>query len=487
MAITFKKKYGLNQFCGYVQLRDSFEFLKSQKDIAYTKLLLEEDIQKQYESEPLDLNYIKYLEREYGIPNLWPFIDTDRIIRYNLLVREYPYDTPTYTHEEMMRILQVQAKAIIKFLKEERPNLIIFSVVGALSSLLLYYIAKKEGIRTLVIQRSRIGNKFSLTENYDDAGYLGKSFDEIQKDNAPDQTYIKQAEEFLNNFRDKPSPYSIAVTPKGRPTSRKKQFAFLAPGHLLKSIGWFLEVLRHYLSDKNRDDYSTIKPWYFLWDRIKRKTRVLRGFDDLYDAINLDEDFAFFPLQAVPEISTMLHSPFYMDQLWLIKQIARSLPLHYKLYVKEAPAMFGYRPRRYYKELKKIPNVKLINPTIISFDLIKNSKIVLTNTATSGLEALFFKKPVITFGHAFYNILPMVKRCRAIEDLPVMIREQLENFQHDEKALIYFIAALYKESVDVDLIQLWNVEGNAEMEKKERELIPLVDLIAEKIKLKPVT
>ncbi|MEK9184026.1 MAG: hypothetical protein AAB890_03055, partial [Patescibacteria group bacterium] len=156
MALTFQKKYGINKFCGYVQLRDSFEFLKSQKDIQYTKLLLEEDIHRQYKNEPLDLDYLKNLEKEYGIPNLWPFIATDRIIRYNLLVREYPYDTSKYTHEEMMRIVQVQAKAIIDFLKKERPDYIIFSVVGSISSMLLYYIAKKNGIRTLIFRPSRI-------------------------------------------------------------------------------------------------------------------------------------------------------------------------------------------------------------------------------------------------------------------------------------------------------------------------------------------
>lgn len=486
MAMTFKKKYGINQFCGYVQTRDSFKFLKSQKDVAYTKLLLEEDIQKQYKSEPLDLNYIEYLEKEYGIPNLWPYIDTDRIIRYNLLVREYPYDTPPYTHEEMMRILQMRAKAIITFLEEEKPNVIIFSVIGSLSGLLLYHIAKKRGIQTLVIRKSRIYTKQFVTEDYNNAGCIEREFSAIQKNNAPYQNSIRQAKDFLNAFRTRPSPYSVLATPQGRPTNRKKQLSFLLPGKLIKSASWFLNIFYKYLADKNRDDYSTIKPWHYLWDRIKRKTRVLIGFDDLYGVVNLDEDFAFFPLHVTPEESTMLYSPFYVDQLWLIKQIARSLPVHYKLYVKEAPAMFGYRPRRYYKELKKIPNVKLIPPTIKSFDLIKNSKIVLTNTATSGLEALFFKKPVITFGYAFYNLLSMTKRCKTIEELPWLIKEQLENFHHDEQSLIQFIAAIYQESVDVDLIQLWSIDGDTNMEKKERELIPLVDLIAEKINLKPI-
>lgn len=487
MALAFQKKYGVNKFCGYVKTRDSFEFLKSQNDIQYTKLLLEEDVQKQYKNEALDLDYLKNLEKKYGMPNLWPYIEVDRIVRYNQLVREYPYNTPGYTHEEMMRMLQVTAKAIIKFLKKERPDFLCFSVIGSISSMLLYYVAKKEGIRTFLIRNACINSKYSITENLESIECIDKTFDDMQKNGGPYQNYKQQGEKFLNDFRNKPSPYSIVVTPNARPINRKRQFSFLLPHKIFKSIGWFIKMLYKYILDKNRDDHSNIKPWHYLLDRIKRKTRVLIGFDNLYDKINLSEDFAFFPLQHEPEVSTMLYSPFYADQLWLIKQIARSLPLHYKLYVKEHPTMFGYRPKRYYKELKKIPSVKLIKPATINFELIKNSKLIMTNTGTAGWEATLLKKPVITFGNAFYNKLPFVKKCKAIEDLPWIIKEQLENFNYDEGALINFIAAIYKESADVNLIQLWSIEGGGKMEKKEKELIPLVDLIAKKFNLKPIT
>ncbi len=488
MALTFQKKYGINEFCAYITVRDGFEFLKSQKDIKYTGLLLDEDIHKQYKAEPLDLNYLKNLEQEYGIPNLWPYISVDRVVRYNQLVREYPYNTPKYTHEEMMRMAQVTAKAIIKFLEKEKPDFICLSIVGSLGSMLLYHIARKKGIKTLLVRNSCVGTRFSITENYNSIEPVEKAFDEIQKNNAPYREYIRQAEKFLKEFREKPSPYSAVVTPKARQINRRRQFAFLLPYKIFKSVFWVIKIFNDYLFDKNRDDYgySKIKPWHYLLDRIKRKIRVLIGFDDLYDEIDLSEDFAFFPLQYEPEVSTMLYAPFYMDQLWLIKQIAQSLPLHYKLYIKEHPVMFGYRPRRYYKELKKIPNVKLIKPDVISFDLVKNAKLIATNTGTPGWEATLFKKPVITFGDASYNKLHMVKRCRAIEDLPQIVKEQLENFDYDEKSLINFIAAIYKESADVNLIQLWSVEGGSKMEKKEKKLVPLVDLIAEKLNLKPI-
>ena len=87
IALIFKEKYGVNDFCGYVCLRSSFEFLKSQKDINYTKLILDEDLHNQYLKEPLDANYINQLEKDYGLPNLWAYIEPDRFLRRGQHVR----------------------------------------------------------------------------------------------------------------------------------------------------------------------------------------------------------------------------------------------------------------------------------------------------------------------------------------------------------------------------------------------------------------
>ncbi len=486
MALSFNKKYGVNEFCGYVYMRSSFNFLKSQPDINYKKLLLDEDIHKKYKDEKLDLDYLKYLEEEYGMPNLWPYIELDRVVRYNMLVREYPYNTPQYSHEEMIKIIQVKAKEIIKFFEEEKPDAVIFSVIADISTLLLYNIAKKKNIKIFFIQGVRINTRYSITEQYYTLTYIEKTFIQIQEGKVAYPNHKKMAEKFLTDFRQKPSPYSSVDSPTTRPITRRKQFNFLLPTKIINSLKWIIKTFTNYIFNDHRDDHYTIKPWYYVTDRAKRKIRVLIGFNDLYDKINLTEDFAFFPLQLEPEMSEMLFAPFYNDPLWLIKQIARSLPLNYKLYIKEHPSMFGYRPRRFYKALKKIPNVKLISPSIESFGLTKNAKIIITTAGTVGWEALLFKKPVITFGDVLYNKLSMVKRCRAIEDLPYLIKEQLENFNHNETELLNLITAIYKESVDVDLVQFWDIEGGGKIKENEQRFMPLVDLIAKKLNIQSI-
>src|SRR3989338_8951017 len=162
-----KEKYGVKEFCGYVSLRSSFDFLRSQKEISYSNLLLEEDVYARYKNTELDFKYLDYLEKEYGLPNLWPYLMMDRVIRYNQLVRFYPWDKSKYSHEEMMKILQATAKAIIEFLDKEKPDFIFFSVVANLSSFLLYEIARKKNIKTLILDYSRFEIKYFLSERCD--------------------------------------------------------------------------------------------------------------------------------------------------------------------------------------------------------------------------------------------------------------------------------------------------------------------------------
>jgi hypothetical protein len=135
----------------------------------------------------------------------------------------------------------------------------------------------------------------------------------------------------------------------------------------------------------------------------------------------------------------------------------------------------------YYKEIKKIPNVKLINPIITSFEILPYAKLVATITGTAGWEACLFKKPVITFGDVLYNKLSFVKNCRTPEQLPFIAKEQIENFKYDEEELLCLIAALFGESATVPLQYLW--EQETEMDKKKLGLEPLAELLANKLSL----
>ncbi len=276
VALALKEKYGVNNFCGYVYLRYGFDFLKSQSDIKYSALLLDDELHKRYRKEKVDPEYLAYLEKEFGIPNLWLYLTVDRIVMSNQLVREYPYDLPPYTHEEMLRILQVKARAILKMFDEEKPDFVLVSVIGAIGGMLIYHIAKKRNIPVWVLDVARIGDFLTLNEHYAYHTEIDRAFDQLQAEKRSSLN-AKQARKFLADFQKTPKIFqnSIYLRPGGE--ELKNRINFLWPQNFFSYLGWFLKTTKSYFLNAHRDDYQEIKPWFYLWDGLKRKMRLLWG------------------------------------------------------------------------------------------------------------------------------------------------------------------------------------------------------------------
>jgi hypothetical protein len=365
------------------------------------------------------------------------------------------------------------------------------SIIGNLSSYLFYEIAKKKGIKVLLICDSRVGNLQMISESFTNNTYVDSAINYIKSN--PNEESVKEAckksETFIKEFQEKPFYYmrdSEAVDKYTQSVADKSyHFKFFKIKNIYKTINWFFKSFYDYYKDKSgeRNDYSTINPWLETWDKIVRKTRIIRGYDDLYDKPDFDEDYAYLALHMEPESIFPYTAPFYTNQLWITGQLSRSLPLHYKLYIKDHPQMFGLRPRAYYKELKKIPNVKIIDPKISSLDLVGKCKLVSTITGTSGWEGILLKKPAIIFGESLYSSLSGTEVCKDITKLPYLVKDMLENYKYNHEELYYFIAGLFLESAPLDLVQLWDEEGAGMIEKKKKALEPFVDLIAIKLGL----
>jgi len=468
------------EFCALIGQRSSLRFLEAQRDIAYTSLLLEEDVHKKLYSEELDMKYLRWLENEYGIPNLWPYLYIDRVIMNGQLVREYPFDAPSLSHEDMLRRLQVTAKAVIAFLDKEQPDAVVISVIGSVGSMLLHHIAKKRGIQTIQIEFARIGNRIVFSENYHTFTWVREKFEKIRSGQL--SPMHEEAKRFLAEFRATPVHYDESAVPEFyKQTGRLANIRFLQPRNLARSVPWHIRTLLQDFKRRKDPDYTDIFLWWALWDKVKRKIRGLRGAGDLFSPADMKKQFAYFPLHIDPEVATMLYAPFYTNQLELIRAIARSLPIDMPLYVKEHPGMVGYRTRVYYRELTQIPNVRLMSPSVSGLDLAAHSSLTITITSTNAWESVLLKKPVITFGDVFFNDIPGVERCQSIENLPFIVKRQLEEWRHDEETLIAYMSALLEDSVAVDFSALWNKGASSEEVHADSGIRNLARLLADKI------
>lgn len=483
MAQHLKEDFPDAEFCGIVQMRKSFEFLQEQKDIHYTSLILEEDMHNALGKEKLDLEYLRSLEKEYGIPNLWPYLYIDRIIMRGQLRREYPYDHPLLSREDMLKRLQATARGVIAFLDREKPDVLVISVAGSVASLLLWHIAKKRGIPTLISQATRVGNRMVWTEDFHSLTFVRKRFEEMQKGLPAQESAAKEAETFLREFRGKPFTYYENLAPTHNLQAyRSGNIRFLAPTRLVRSIWWHTRTLIAQLTERRERDYTDTLIWWQTWDKLKRKIRGVRGYEKFYSLPKKGERYAFFALQQEPEVSILLYTPYHTDQLDFIRASARALPIDMMLYVKEHPEMVGRRTRTYYEEITKIPNVRLLDPRIESFGIVQGSSLVLTIAGTVGWEASLFGKPVITFGKAPYSDLPFIVQCGDFNELPHLVQKQLQDFKYDERALLDYLTAIMEDSASVDYYKLWESAAPLETMRTDEGMRSFSTLLGKKIR-----
>ena len=73
---------------------------------------------------------------------------------------------------------------------------------------------------------------------------------------------------------------------------------------------------------------------------------------------------------------------------------------------------------------------------------------------SSGLEALFYKKPVIVFGDVFYDVTSMVKKIDKIEELPSVIHDSLFSFKFSNEELSFLIESIERNHI---LVNYWGI------------------------------
>ena len=132
---------------------------------------------------------------------------------------------------------------------------------------------------------------------------------------------------------------------------------------------------------------------------------------------NFKSRYIYFPLHMQPEATTSPLAGAFVDQILIAQMITYFLPKNVYLYIKEHPsqAEMGRDPE-FYNELLKIPQVRLMPISTNTFDLIRNSIAVATATGTAGWEALYRRKPVLLFGHCYYQYAKGVFRIKTNND-----------------------------------------------------------------------
>lgn len=163
-----------------------------------------------------------------------------------------------------------------------------------------------------------------------------------------------------------------------------------------------------------------------LWR--KRRSRPFVGRSDT----PVPKKSVFFALHFQPEQSTLVGGIYYANQIGVIENIVKSLPLGYTLVLKEHPAGRGARPAWQYRHLSSFTNVTFCDAP--SKVIASQADAVVTITGTIAVESLALDKPTIVLGHSFFDYSDLFFRPGSIEELSGLFRRILIDREYDRRS-----------------------------------------------------
>ncbi len=374
-----------------------------------------------------DLEFLSNFEKKYDI-NLWLLAYNERLFfNYN--------DYYNFTEYEVLNILEQECRFFEKILDEARPDFVIMAAPNLHHNFLFSKMCMARNIKTLILGGSRFGNRCILSQEMD-------TVDSVFTDEnmGPERTY-SELTKYLKNFNiyeDNKIFKKRFLTSK---ISRiKSSFVFLF------SKDNKIKIYPYYGRTKLKIIFKTLE-WI-----IRENLRLFFINRNLTKNIDNSEPFVYFPLQVNIESTLLIFAPFSTNPLEQITNIVKSLPVGYKLYVKDHPLQNtrGWREISFYKNVMKLPNVIFLHHSIDPEKILEKCSLVLTVNSTAGMEASFHKKPTVTFGDTLYSILPSVYRLEKIEELPKIIRLALKtkvNISDVNK----FVNFIHKNSIEFNL------------------------------------
>ena len=318
------------------------KFFKEQKLVEFKKTWYYFDNISR--KEEIDLEYLQNFEKKYGI-NLWELAINERMF-YNY---NHFYN---FSDEEILSILTQECKLFESVLDEAKPDFFLATPVKQHKDSLFYKICKARGIKIIILEQPKFAyhgtltnelQTFDTTDKLSDFQITGKSFGELRD-------YMKSYDGYkqTNNAGQK---FATSNTEKIKATI---DFLLLSKNTNLKT---------HY-TYFGRSKFRVLK--HELIASLKKRIREKFIGKHFLKNISGKEKFIYFPLAVDQERTLLIDSPFLTNQIEVIRNIVKSMPVGYKLYVKEAPSMRIRKWRKIseYKEMLKIPNVRMIHPSV---------------------------------------------------------------------------------------------------------------------------
>lgn len=398
-----------------------------------------------------DYKRTEQIQREFGeIPQYYRFPTDSQFEEmhstdYNLTYEEIETYRPAqlkvehFLHRYILDIAIIQNQYFtalafwLGFFEKNNINMVFCAELehGAIWDSLIMEIAKNKRIPVYIISLSSSGFRQSLASLicFNDKTFINLSNIDIQKLNIIQ--YLNDLHQDLSNFTNNKVGFK-------RPYKNFYNTRIKRIPHIIRNF--FATPYQRYKKLRERIDMLS-------QFEIPKSAKYVDDLKNLYDKLsktpNYDEKYIYIPLHQDPEAVTMAR-PTLTSSLYMIKLLSLYCPKDWKIYVKEHPHQFFiyekseyflknahyFRTPRFYKTLKMLKNVELIDIQTSSNELIANASAVASISGTSLIQAAINNKPIIIFGAGmnFTELLQDSFKINCIEDVKDAISQIAKDY-----------------------------------------------------------
>ena len=371
----------------------------------------------------------------------------------------------TFSFEERERLFDMYVRYWSGVLDFFKPDVIVSPVSPHLIyDYVLYSLCKLRKIKTIMFVQTSIDGWIYPVEHFEVGSKSINSAYEKIKNSAKKNKYkgFNLSDDAVTHLEKLSGDYNKAL-----PFYMKKQFEQKKLGtytfkKIVKNPNDISNIMQkakhlftrgHYIKQRHKKiEESEMKGLEYMLGKlegINKKNRLRSYYKKLEQEVDFERPYIYFPLHYQPENTTSPVGESYANQFLIIDLLSKCMPKDWILYVKEHSSQWHMlmhgecsRTTDFYNDVALMPNAKLIPLSASNFDLIDNSKAVVTVTGTTGWEAVVRGVPALIFGHAWY------KNCEGVFYTPTeeKCREVLSNIQSgykvDKKLVRLFVNIL---------------------------------------------
>jgi hypothetical protein len=432
----------------------------------------------------LDWSYIKRIEKTYTA-----YSSLNEQILSEMTLLPYYHDRKYYEYIDYNKILlyvQLYYQYIEDLFENNRPDIILDTDVDFFGRAVLLEVANKYDVPYISIDHARIdGYVFPTTslvknrnENIESSFKKYLTDDSLLKENRVVGMYDSIKTKTGNvpyMFKNMHSDLQFSIF-------KLLRRLVIQTVHSIRYFS-FKKFKLNIFNGLNSPICSNIfKSYQFMYMYYIR--RFYLEYSTIFDKIDLKKiSYIYVPLHVIPESSTTILSPYYINETFIIESLSKSVRADQYIVVKEHWSMIGYRPIEYYKKIKRLPNIILIDPTSYTLpkDYIKNSDLVVTISGSAAIEASIMGINSLVFSDVVFGLLSSVKKVKIDSNLRKIVAEHIK-YKMPEHELYAYIKILLEFGKKVRIKNLQMPPSRVNKDEIEQDISNLIAVFINGIK-----